>query len=299
MDRQTQTLLNRMTAQFYREQAASFSATRQAPWDGWRLSLEAALGALGAFGPGARTRHGDRAQDGAGAPGRDARDNAPGSPAGTGPTAEPDALTVLDVACGNLRYERFLADALPDRAVSAYAVDAADGLASQAAALPTRVTVRYQHLDIVGALIDGVPLASALTAPPCHLAVAFGFLHHIPGSAARAALLDALLERIRPGGCVIVSLWQFMNDERLARKARAVTAREAPARGLALEENDYLLGWQDAPGALRYCHHFPDHEIDQLLSHAQRALPCRLIDRFSADGKTGNLNAYLVLQCIG
>lgn len=271
MDRATQTLLNNLNARFYRTQAASFSATRQAPWEGWRRSLHAAM----------------RAE---------------------APAAEP--LSVLDLACGNLRYARFLAEALPGCAVAYYGVDNADALA--AAASPNNgfpagnapdgtVAVTYQHLDVVGALVAEQGLAGLITAPPCDLAVCFGFLHHVPAVAARQAVLDALLARTHPGSCVIVSFWQFMNDERLARKARATTAdalADLAAQSTApiLDENDYLLGWQGEKGVYRYCHHFATKEVDDLLVHAQRTWGCALIDRFCADGKAGNLNTYLVLQ---
>ena len=294
MDLQTQTTLNRMTSRFYRAHASSFSATRQAPWHGWQRSLDVALAALD-------------------------------SPQGENRANQSTApLTVLDLACGNLRYERFLAETLPSRAISAWAVDNADALAGQAPrdtaskasdkneaqaaeTLPApstsaNLTVSYQHLDIVSALIargsaGAVPLSEQISTPACDLAVAFGFFHHVPGAAARTALLDALLAKTRPGGCTIVSLWRFMDNERLAAKARATTAQAQTAYPtLQLEENDYLLGWQDAQNAYRYCHHFSVEEIDRLADHARECWGCQLLARFSADGKTDNLNTYLVLQ---
>lgn len=294
MDLQTQTTLSRMTARFYHVHASSFSATRQAPWHGWRRSLDAALAAL----------------------------DSPQGENRANQSSEP--LTVLDLACGNLRYERFLAEALPTRAIHAWAVDNADALAGQtscgtasqadgktevpaaetlpAASTPANLTVSYQHLDIVGALIASgsagtAPLSEQISAPACDLAVAFGFFHHVPGAAARTALFDALLAKTRPGGCAIASLWRFMDSERLAAKARATTAQaQAAYPALQLEENDYLLGWQDAQDAYRYCHHFSNEEINLLADHARECWGCRLLARFSADGKAGNLNTYLVLQ---
>ena len=306
MDRHTQETLNQMTARFYRKHAPSFSATRQAPWSGWRRALDAALGALS-------SPEGEKNAVAGGMPRVSPQEPAPcKQPAHPGADADPgmrekragagDKLAVLDLACGNLRFERFLADALPHRPLRVYAVDAADNLADPSARsaggtpLPTRVSLSYQHLDMVQALIENRPLAPELNAPACDLAVAFGFMHHVPGASARIALVDALLGKTRPGGSAIASFWQFMDDERLAAKALATTARAQAERGLALDENDYLLGWQDVPGAYRYCHHFPCEEVDALVAHAQRAHGCRLVDRFAADGKTGALNSYIVLQ---
>ena len=42
---------------------------------------------------------------------------------------------------------------------------------------------------------------------------------------------------------------------------------------------------------MRYCHFLDEEEIDRLLAAA--ALPC--LDRFTADGREGALNDYLVL----
>lgn len=59
-------------------------------------------------------------------------------------------------------------------------------------------------------------------------------------------------------------------------------------------EGDYLLGWRNTPGAYRYCHSFSDEEIDSLVASVADKAQC--VARFRADGRTGNLNEYLVLQ---
>jgi len=107
-----------------------------------------------------------------------------------------------------------------------------------------------------------------------------------------------------------VSFWQFLNDPRLAAKAATVTAEGRAAHCLpTFQENDFLLGWQHAEGTYRFCHHTPEDEIDALLAAIREPsapstsgcappapLPFREIARFSADGKLGNLNRYLILQ---
>ena len=44
-DSDTLRRLNALTTDFYAQKAASFSATRQAPWDGWDRALAAAAAA--------------------------------------------------------------------------------------------------------------------------------------------------------------------------------------------------------------------------------------------------------------
>ena len=60
------------------------------------------------------------------------------------------------------------------------------------------------------------------------------------------------------------------------------------------DKNDFLIGWKDIPGAYRYCHSFTESEIDHLTeSVAAQAIVC---DRFTSDGRSGNLNTYLILR---
>lgn len=271
MDATTAEILCKLNTAFYRGQAASFSQTRQSPWPGWERCV----------------RWMPRACD------ADSASCDIDSCDGAASVPRNGAVSVLDVACGNLRFETYLQRAFPARAFSFYAVDNCDELASDVSG------AAFQRLDVCAALRSDVPLAPLIDAPACDMAVSFGFLHHVPGFEARCALLGALVECVRPGGTVCVSLWRFMDDARLADKARASHERALQDEGLPigrleLDERDYLLGWQNRPGVYRYCHHFDEREIDSLA--ASVASSAELVDRFSADGKTGRLNTYLVFR---
>jgi len=111
--------------------------------------------------------------------------------------------------------------------------------------------------------------------------------------------LRVLAGCVAPGGFLALSFWQFLNSSELADRAAASHARGlavlAP-RGLAagqLERGDYLLGWQETQDVFRYCHAFDAAEIDALAAEA--GLSARIVDRFEADGRTGDLNGYLVI----
>ncbi len=255
MDDSTARELIALNNDFYRAHAASFSATRQAPWPGWRRVAETARDLL-----------------------------------------EGGAPTVLDVACGNLRFERFLADALPRAHTTVYAVDDCADLAADTAraGLPAH-SVRYRQEDVLGTLLSGREALCGI--PACDLVACFGFMHHVPGARLRFLMLDALAAHLAPGGALAVSFWRFMDDARLAAKTGRADALAA-ARGMdpqRLDAGDHFLGWQDDPSALRYCHHFPEEELDSLSRHLEsRGL--REVDRFSADGKSGSLNRYLVFR---
>lgn len=316
--------------EFYGLQAESFSATREAPWPGWERVADACEDVLARRGMSEREgdlmRGGavpceDAARDAMGCGGvtRDAMGRlafgVAGALRGHSASTAPACLRVLDVACGNLRFERFLAMRL-DGGFHALAVDSCDSMALDA--LRERDfgegSVEFRHADVIETLIGGVgdvECRSVLGDVAGHeeeraaggfdAVVSFGFMHHVPGEANRVAFLKALVSAARPDGIVAVSLWRFMDDERLARKAIAIT--EAVQQGAGgpgaldcsdFEPGDYLLGWKDDARALRYCHHFDDGEIARLAaSIADRAL---LVDRYAADGKSGHLNEYLLFR---
>lgn len=207
----------------------------------------------------------------------------------------PTQLTVLDVGCGNLRFERFLAAELPDTQIVVDALDNCPALADAFAGLS--VTVRFRDADVMAAL-ERDELAPLLGAPGTHdLAVAFGLMHHVPLASWRSALMRALVRSTAPGGLIAVSFWQFMKSERLARQAHAATERGQAELGvrLASDAGDWLIGWQGKPGIYRYCHSFDDDEIASLAQTAASA-GAHAIARYEADGPSGNLNGYVVLQ---
>lgn len=198
-------------------------------------------------------------------------------------------FAVFDLACGNLRFETFLVTALPEADIAFYAVDVCDRL------VPPVPQVDYQSLDVLAVLRDGSHIGDWVAAPLCDLSVSFGFMHHVPLRAYREEILAGLVGQGRPGGYVIVSFWQFLNNEDLAEKARITHERALQELRLPeLDDNDFLLGWKNIPGVYRYCHSFSEGEIDQLIeSVADKA---DVVSRFMSDGRGDNLNTYVVLR---
>lgn len=244
-----------ITSEFYSQQAQSFSATRQAPWQGWQQCLDAMPQLLSGEKP-----------------------------------------SVLDVGCGNLRFARFLRDEAGIVPVKYFAVDNCKPLVESGEADTHISELVFIELDVIKSLLDNT-LSSRLTVPACDLVVAFGFLHHVPGAQKRIQLLRTLLEKTKPGGFVCVSFWQFMNSQKLAAKAQETTAQGLCALGIdvsELEEHDYLIGWQDKANTWRYCHHFSQDELDELIGSLGSDV--RVYAQFSADGKDNNLNRYVILQ---
>lgn len=305
MNRETVRALCQLNTEFYERNAASFSQTRTAPWEGWRRCMAAC--------------------------GFDDSDEALGQSMDT-----QIADSVLDIACGNLRFEAFLANTYPHIDWSFFAVDNCEPLVASGQEDIAK-KVHFTCEDIVSNLIEGLPAAEPANIPalaaatPFDLVVSFGFMHHIPSFNLRLQFLLEALNQVKPGGYLAVSFWQFLNDPAKRAKIEQTHAdalvffsgcleahandKDALDRGAgsshfansspsspkliafdpcSLEPNDYFLGWKNEPGNYRYCHHFSNEEIDQII--AALAPHATAVESFSADGKPGNLNRYVFFK---
>lgn len=272
MDHRAALFLNRMTCDFYRNNAMSFSATRQSPWDGWRRLA--------------------------------------GNLHGIWDTQADLTRTVVDLACGNLRFERFLTTEFPDTPFAFRSWDNCDELVSDTLGrADSDITLAHHRTDIVEELISPAaprdPLGSATLDTPAgeaDLAVCFGFFHHIPTPEARARALKWLLGSVRAGGIVAISLWRFADDDRARAKAEQTTGQALSTLtsvylASQLDPGDYLLSWQGDYSSFRYCHSFSDDEADSLVAAAQEQdSRIHLVARYRADGKNSRSNEYLVFR---
>lgn len=335
MDKTTAHILCDINTEFYRKNAVSFSATRGAPWQGWqecaryfeRYFAKRFKNCSSAYTGKQRRKH----------TGKQANVIPQGQPNKT-PGGQIDELlktpqraSVFDLACGNLRFEAFLAERFSHIDFSFFAVDNCDELlpeksfgmsrSNNSANIPSSGTVNslhFQNLDVISCLLDGNEhFASYFDAEPCDFSVSFGFMHHVPTQLLRGNVMQALIDQTQSGGLIAVSFWQFMNNEGLAKKAQrthqealelfhASNIDENKAYSGAdsknqlrfdvsqLEEGDFFLGWKDTPGQYRYCHNFTEHEINELVSLVGNE--AKVVSRFIADGRTNNLNSYLILQ---
>lgn len=376
MSRAAVRALCQLNTEFYERNAASFSQTRTVPWEGWRrcmatcgfddsdgAALDQPVNAQAAGQP-ANGQAADQAADAdAQAFGDQSDEQATKNPAFhgqasaihpiDGPSTEgiaacdqaaamglpaPRSLTrsVLDIACGNLRFEAFLANTYPHIDWSFFAVDNCEPLVASGQEDVAK-KVHFTCEDIVSNLLDGLPAAEPANVPalaaatPFDLVVSFGFLHHIPSFDLRRQFLLEALSQVKPGGYLVVSFWQFLNDSAKRAKIEQTHAealaffesdaetrandRDALDRGAgssssgnpdlscpkltaffadSLEPNDYFLGWKNEPSNYRYCHHFSNEEIDRIITAL--APHATVVESFSADGKPGNLNRYVVFK---
>lgn len=198
---------------------------------------------------------------------------------------------VLDVGCGNARFARFLSERiLPERLVYR-GIDGSRGLLALArAAMPAGLDARIWHRDLLDPAGDTLPEDEAFDA-----VVLFGVMHHVPGHAGRADLIERCSGWLRTDGTLIFTAWR-LTDGRGPRPLAWSRAQQAgfdldPAR---LEPGDCLLDWNDGAG-LRYVHHADEAECLDWIETSGLGL----VARFDADGPDGCSNRYFVASRSG
>ena len=198
----------------------------------------------------------------------------------------PQRARVLDLGCGNGRMAALLDEERPE---SVYVgVDAVESLVviarAQAEGLD-RTTASFHVLDLAAA-----GWSSELSSERFDSVLVLAVLHHIPGWERRAGLLREARALMRPGGVMIVSVWQFLDSARMRRKIRPWA--EAGISADRVDERDYLLDWKRGGRGLRYCHMVDEAEMQRLADEA--GLGVR--ETFRAGGREGNLSLFAVLQ---
>ncbi len=194
---------------------------------------------------------------------------------------------VLDIGCGNGRVAERLASL--QREVTFVGLDWSEQMVEIA-----RTASRQPSLFIVADILQpdwrcslpGGTQAVEMFDSVLMLAV----LHHIPGFSVRARILGQVRELLAERGCIVVSTWQFLENERMRRKIVPWSAIGIDER--ELEPGDVLLDWKRGGTGLRYCHWAGENEIRKLAAQAGLAVT----ETFQAGGREGNLSLYAVLS---
>jgi len=197
---------------------------------------------------------------------------------------------VLDIGCGNARFAKFLED--NQFKFSYHGVDSSSELLEVASSSLKELDIEFQlnQFDVLEDLLND-SLTTKLT-QKYDLVVAFGLLHHLPSFNLRQKLFKNISHFLaNKQSLAAITAWQFAADKRFENKYADPSKINLPKD--QLEKNDYILGWQDHPTAFRYCHFVDDEEIKKLSQNLENL---KLIDNFLADGKSNQLNRYLILK---
>ena len=198
----------------------------------------------------------------------------------------PHRASVLDVGCGNGRLAALLDRERPG--VTYVGVDAVPELIEEARVQTQRLAAI--SVDFCVADVARPGWGGALPNAPFDCAAALAVLHHIPGFDTRLGVMREIAGLLGPGGCLIVSTWQFLDSPRLRRKV--VDWAEVGIADAALEPGDYLLDWKREGRGLRYCHLVEGPEV----GHLAAGSGLRVRETFRAGGREGNLSLFAILD---
>jgi SAM-dependent methyltransferase len=199
----------------------------------------------------------------------------------------PQRMSLLDLGCGNGE----LATVLLERSFSGNytGVDFCENLleiASQAARsglVSGPLEVRFLVADI------SQPGWSQIVQDSYYDQIlAFAALHHVPGKARRYVLLQDIRNLLSPKGFFYLSVWQFLNSDRLRK--RIIPWESVGITEDMVEEGDFLIDWRRGGSGIRYVHLFTSNDLQELAS----LNGFQVIDEFYSDGYEGRLGLYQI-----
>lgn len=163
-----------------------------------------------------------------------------------------------DIGCGNGKYFDVRTD------IEIMACDASEKLVNIAW---DRVHhKRYTHVEIYQADVRKIPILSDFL----DAAICVAVLHHLPSPEERLQAVLELYRIIRPGGCLLFTMWAEVNME----------SRKETKKWIAQErKGDYLIPWtlhEDGSGdsrvLYRYYHLMGEYEAEQMRVDIKDAL---------------------------
>ena len=187
---------------------------------------------------------------------------------------------ILDLGCGNGRYYKFLIENLSEFKYTG--VDFSEELIK----LAKESLVHKVHEFIP----DEIDKFIENTKSKYDLISIIATLHHIPSAKKREQLLAEASSKLKAGGILLITLWNFKEEKSLQRLI--VPQAETEFKSSEFEVGDYLLSWDGTMKARRYCHYFSQIEKTKLISST--TLNVKAI--FDTDGRNNRLNTYIVLQ---
>jgi tRNA (uracil-5-)-methyltransferase TRM9 len=194
---------------------------------------------------------------------------------------------ILDLGCGHgVLAQEVMASGF---AGTYLGLDLSSGMVAQARKAVVHPRVRFLQADLsLKAWADRLPGLDPTFAPPYPTVYSFASLHHVPGAARRGDLVREVSGLIQSSGLWILSVWDFLQSERLRERILPWSAaRIDPDK---VEQGDTLIDWRHEGRGLRYVHHFTPEELQDLGEQAD----FDVLETFRSDGENGRLGLYQV-----
>jgi SAM-dependent methyltransferase len=203
----------------------------------------------------------------------------------------PQKAKLLDLGCGNGNFALALAHAGFEG--SYLGIDGSNAFIQEAqqslARLHTLAEFRFQTANLAS-----LDWTEALQPNSFDRITCFAVLQHLPGKPLQQAIFMQSALLLRPGGQLMLSVWQVFHSPTLA--ARILPWATVDIDPKQIDHGDILLDWRAGPGsaqpACRYVHVFSSEE---LLSFGETA-GLNLNSEFYSDGKNQRLGLYQVWQ---
>jgi len=190
-------------------------------------------------------------------------------------------LKVLDVGCGNGRFERFLRE----KVTTDLDYTGTDNSQKLLKLAKEKTNGQLIYLDLISHLLSHQSVAPKNK--KYDLIVLFGVLHHIPDQNLRKRLLTELANQLEPGGLLILTVWRFAELDRF--KNKLIDPQSLGFTPAELEVGDWLVGWRT--DGYRYAHALSNQELSDLL----KTLP-PAVGNFLADGRDQQTNHYWLIK---
>ncbi len=185
-----------------------------------------------------------------------------------------NGISVLDLGCGNGRFLKYLKE--EDIKVSKYVgVDNSKILLN--IAKKENPEAEFINLDL-----NTMDWKDKIKGE-FDLIVSFGVMHHIESFQLRRNILESSVNLLKKDGMLAIAYWQFLKNPKLKEKAKKLG-----------RENDYELPFGQN-GAKRFCHFVNETEALKL----EFELPLKRVDSYYADGKSKELNYYVIYTKYG
>jgi tRNA (uracil-5-)-methyltransferase TRM9 len=179
---------------------------------------------------------------------------------------------ILDLGCGNGRFYKFAHDIF-GRGFDYEGVDISKSLIKEAKSLYPQAG--FEATNFLSKIEKFENEFDAV--------VGFGVMHHIPTYQLRTEFLKNVADYLNTGGVAILTFWTQVPDQEKRKNENQ----------LDLEQNDYLVEWDNNKEMFRYVHVFDNDEINKIKNDTKE-FGLELINEFKSDGKNGDSNVYLV-----